>query len=101
MLLRLWGHEVWLAHNGPEALRVAEAHPPEVVLLDIGLPGMNGYEVARRLRQEPPLQGAVLAAMTGYGQEEDMRQSREAGFDFHIVKPVDPAGLMKLLEPRA
>jgi CheY-like chemotaxis protein len=74
-------------------LGAVRASRPEVVLLDIGLPGMNGYEVARQLRGEPEFAGLVLAAMTGYGQDEDRRKSREAGFDAHLTKPLDPGTL--------
>ncbi len=97
MLLRLWGHEVAVAHDGPAALRAAEARPPQVALLDIGLPGMDGYELARRLRSRPGPGRAVLVALTGWGQEEDRRRSREAGFDHHLVKPVDLSDLRELL----
>jgi PAS domain S-box-containing protein len=96
-LMRLEGHEVRVAHNGPEALRVAEEHHPEAVLLDIGLPGMNGYEVARSLRQQEHSRQATLVAVTGYGQEEDRRLSREAGFNYHLTKPVDLTVLQQLL----
>ena len=89
MLLRMSGHEVRTAYTGPTALEAAAAHPPDVVLLDIGLPGMDGYEVARRLRQDPRLEGVRLVAMTGYGDEADRRLAQEAGFDQHLVKPVD------------
>jgi PAS domain S-box-containing protein len=88
-LLTRSGHDVRTAYTGPIALEVALAHLPDVVLLDIGLPGLNGYEVARRLRQYPQLQGVRLVAMTGYGQESDLRLAEEAGFDRHLVKPVD------------
>jgi CheY-like chemotaxis protein len=97
MLIELWGHQARIVHNGPAALTEAPDWRPEVVLLDIGLPGIDGYEVARRLRQEPVMAGALLIAMTGYGQERDRRMSSEAGFDHHLVKPVDPAVLQKLL----
>jgi signal transduction histidine kinase/CheY-like chemotaxis protein len=97
LLLRLRGHEVQKAHTGPEALRAAAEHRPEVVVLDIGLPGMDGYEVARRLRQEPRFQETVLVAVTGYGKEDDRRRSEEAGFDHHLVKPVDPQALHQVL----
>jgi signal transduction histidine kinase/DNA-binding response OmpR family regulator len=90
MLLRLAGQEIRLAHDGPTALSVAESFHPEVVMLDIGLPGLDGYEVARRLRQRPGGGALLLIALTGYGQEDDQRRSREAGFDHHLVKPVDP-----------
>jgi two-component system CheB/CheR fusion protein len=100
MLLRIQGHDVTVALDGPGALEAARQHRPEVVLLDIGLPGVDGYEVAARLRREPGTQGAFLVAMTGYGQEEDRRRSREAGFDCHLVKPVDPEDLRRLLDRR-
>jgi CheY-like chemotaxis protein len=95
-LLRLSGHNVRVALSGPEALNVGEVYHPEVVLLDIGLPGMNGYEVARQLRQRcgPRL---LLIAATGYGQEEDLRLAVEAGFDHHLTKPVNFARLHDLL----
>jgi PAS domain S-box-containing protein len=97
LLLRLWGHEVRVAHDGLEAVRVAEEFVPEILLLDIGLPGLNGYEVAKRLRHSPRLARAVLVALTGYGQEEDRSRSREAGLDQHLVKPVEPDRLQRLL----
>ncbi|HVF59787.1 MAG TPA: ATP-binding protein [Thermoanaerobaculia bacterium] len=97
LLLELTGHDVRTAHDGVEALAAASEFRPDVVLLDIGLPKLNGYEVARRIRSQPRGQGVVLIAITGWGQEEDKRQSQEAGFDQHIVKPVDPATLLKLL----
>jgi PAS domain S-box-containing protein len=96
-LLRMSGHDVRTAYAGPTALEAAVAHPPDVVLLDIGLPGLNGYEVARRLRQYPQLAGVRLVAMTGYGQESDLRLAREAGFDEHLVKPVDFPKVKELL----
>jgi signal transduction histidine kinase/DNA-binding response OmpR family regulator len=89
MLLRLGGHEVRVAHDGNAALEAARPFAPEVVLLDIGLPGLDGYEVARRMRSRPETAGALLVAVSGYGQEEDRRRSREAGFDHHLIKPVD------------
>ncbi|HKD37806.1 MAG TPA: response regulator, partial [Pirellulales bacterium] len=87
-LLRLDGHEVQVAHDGPEALQTAEKFRPDVILLDIGLPGIDGYEVAQRLRAKPEFKETQLIAMTGYGQPEDRRRSREAGIDHHLVKPV-------------
>jgi two-component system CheB/CheR fusion protein len=80
-LLTAFGHDVRTAHDGARALEEARAFRPEIVLLDIGLPGMDGYEVARRLRGEPGLERIVLAAVSGYGQEEDRRRSTEAGFE--------------------
>ena len=97
MLLQESGHEVRTAHDGPTALEAALDYRPDVVLLDIGLPGLNGYEVAKRLRQQPALQNVVLVAMTGYGQETDRQRSQEAGFDHHLVKPVDHKQLSEVL----
>jgi PAS domain S-box-containing protein len=97
MLLRLEGQEVRVAHDGPSALQVAPEFRPEVVFLDIGMPGMDGYEVCRRLRQGPCPKGVLMVALTGWGHEEDRRRSVEAGFDFHLVKPVEPSALHKLL----
>jgi PAS domain S-box-containing protein len=97
LLLRMSGHEVHTALDGPAALQVAEAFRPEAVLLDIVLPGMDGYEVARRLRHMAGLENAFLVAVTGYGQEEDRRRAEEAGFDAHLVKPADPVDLKELL----
>jgi len=96
-LLGLWGHEARIAQDGPAALETARAYRPEVVLLDIGLPGMNGYEVARRLRQESDGTTMLLVAMSGYAQESDRQMSREAGFDEHLAKPIDLGALRALL----
>src|SRR5262249_2324922 len=81
-----WGHEVAIAHDGPAALKVAESAPPTIALLDIGLPGMDGYELARNLREQGGLEHTVLVALTGWGQQEDRRRSASAGFDHHLVK---------------
>jgi CheY-like chemotaxis protein len=97
MLLKVSGNETHTAHDGQEALDAVERLSPEVVLLDIGLPILNGYEVCRRLRMRPGANGLVLVALTGWGQEEDRRKSHEAGFNGHLVKPVDFAQLTKLL----
>jgi two-component system, chemotaxis family, CheB/CheR fusion protein len=97
MLLQLRGHRADVAHDGPEALKQAEALEPEVVLLDLGLPGMDGYEVCRRLRELPGGRSMFIVALTGWGQEEDRRRTREAGFDLHLVKPVDPEELLRVL----
>ena len=97
MLLRLKGNDIRTAHDGVEAVEVAETFHPELVLLDIGLPKLNGYEVARRIRQQPWGRDIVLVALTGWGQDEDRRRSQEAGCNFHIVKPVELAALEKLL----
>jgi two-component system CheB/CheR fusion protein len=97
MLLRLSGHDVRIAHNGPQALQAAGVFRPEAVILDIGLPGMNGYEVARQLREQPGMDQAVIVAVTGYGQEDDRLRSREAGFDHHLTKPVSPDRLQEVI----
>lgn len=97
MLLRLQKHHVETAHSGPEAVEAALAAPPDVLLLDIGLPGMDGYEVARDLRAQPQTRAAVLVALTGYGQPQDRQRSAEAGFDHHLVKPVEPESLNGIL----
>jgi signal transduction histidine kinase len=99
-LLQLAGHEVLTAHEAEQALHLAATAQPSVVLLDIGLPGMDGYEVCRRLRQSG-LTNALIVAMTGYGLERDRRRSQEAGFDTHMVKPVPPGELMKLMAGHA
>jgi signal transduction histidine kinase/DNA-binding response OmpR family regulator len=96
-MLTLFGHTVCLARDGWQALARAEAFAPEVVLLDIGLPQMDGYEVARRLRQLPQIRQARLVALTGYGQPSDRQRGRDAGFDEHLLKPVDPALLGELI----
>ena len=99
MVLKLDGHDVQVSHDGRQALEAVRRFRPEVVLMDIGLPGMDGYEVARRLRQDAELGAgiALLAAVTGYAEDEARRRSREAGFDHHLVKPVDPDGVLALL----
>jgi PAS domain S-box-containing protein len=97
MLLRLAGQDVCVAHDGPAALEAALAFHPDMIFLDIGMPGMDGYEVARQLRQRPDLKEAVLVAVTGYGQNEDRVRSQRAGFDRHLVKPVEPEMLHALL----
>ena len=97
MLLTLTGHETHTAHDGLAAVEAAATFKPDVVLLDIGLPKLNGYEAARKIRQQPLGKGMVLVALTGWGQEEDRRKSREAGFDGHMVKPVELDALMQLL----
>jgi two-component system CheB/CheR fusion protein len=103
LLLRAQGHEVRRAHSGPEALEIARDFVPEVLLLDIGLPGMDGYEVARAVRADRALARCHVIAVTGYGRDEDRRRSREAGFDHHLVKPVTLAALQAVmaLSPRA
>jgi signal transduction histidine kinase/DNA-binding response OmpR family regulator len=96
-LLRKLGHQVWAASDGPAAISAVLEHRPEVVFMDIGLPGMDGYEVARRLRGEMGTDVPLLVAVTGYGQQEDRRRAVEAGFDRHLVKPVGLNALQKVL----
>lgn len=104
MLLNLKGHEVATAYDGPSALEQARKVKPDVVLLDIGLPRLDGFEVARRLREEHPSRPMLLVALTGYGHERDRVRAREAGFDHHLLKPVRLEMLEELLTapaPRA
>ena len=86
-----------MAHSGSAALEMMKSYAPDVVFLDIGMPAMDGYEVARRMRQMPGLEKAVLAALTGWGQEEDRRRTAEAGFNHHLVKPVEQKALEDVL----
>jgi CheY-like chemotaxis protein len=97
VLLQLEGHEVRVASAGQAALEIVSSFQPEAVLLDIGLKGMNGYELARRLRQVPGGEELLLVAVTGYGHEEARDRSKAAGFNHHLVKPVDPDQLLDLL----
>jgi CheY-like chemotaxis protein len=97
MLLELLGHRVTVAHTGPEGVAAARALKPDVVLCDIGLPGMDGYGVAGTLRQDPTTARTNLIAITGYGQEADRRRAHQAGFNHHLTKPVDPEALQPLL----
>jgi signal transduction histidine kinase/integral membrane sensor domain MASE1/ActR/RegA family two-component response regulator len=97
LLLRLEGHDVQVAYDAPAALAQAVARPPDIAFLDIGMPKMNGCELAQRFRASPMLKDVVLVALTGWGQEEDRRRTKQAGFDYHLVKPVDPDALHTLL----
>jgi CheY-like chemotaxis protein len=97
-LLKRAGHEVAVAHDGLEAIEHARELSPHFVVLDIGLPAMDGYEVVRRLRQEPCCAQSVMIAVTGYGQPEDRQRAIAAGFDHHLVKPVDVDELKGLLQ---
>jgi CheY-like chemotaxis protein len=97
LLVQESGHDVRTAYDGSAVLEAALDYRPSVVLLDIGLPGLNGFEVAKRLRQQPALQNAVLVAMTGYGRESDRQRSQEAGFDHHLVKPGDFGKVLEIL----
>jgi CheY-like chemotaxis protein len=96
-LLEMAGHTVALAHTGREAIELAPGFAPDIAFLDIGLPDMSGHDVARALRREPTLQATRLVALTGWGAAQDRQQSREAGFDFHLTKPVFMETLSEVL----
>jgi CheY-like chemotaxis protein len=98
VLTLLHGQKVEIAHDGPSALEMAESFRPQIVLLDISLPGMSGHEVAEQLRRRPWFEGCMLVAVTGWGQENDRATSHAAGFDYHLVKPVDHATIQSLLD---
>jgi CheY-like chemotaxis protein len=97
MLLDSFGTRVLQAADGAAGLDAARTHMPDIALVDIGLPGMDGYEVARRLRADPATQGMRLVALTGYGLHEDQQRALQAGFDMHLVKPVPPERLMEAI----
>lgn len=100
LLVELWGYDVRVGHDGPHALAAFEQFRPQAILLDIGLPGMSGYEAARRMRRMESSEGrdrALLVAITGYGSADDMAQAWDAGFDHHMLKPSDPLFLERLL----
>ena len=97
MMLSIMGHETRTAHDGESAVSTAESFLPDVVLLDIGLPLLNGYEVAQRIREQSWGASMFLIAVTGWGQDEDRQRSSEVGLNVHMVKPVEPAALEKLL----
>jgi two-component system CheB/CheR fusion protein len=97
LLLRLWGHDVSVAANGQAALSMAEVFRPQVVLLDIGLPVVDGLEVARRLRQQPDLFDVLILGISGFSQPEDTQRALEAGCDHYLIKPVEPDALRSLL----
>src|SRR6185295_1805746 len=97
LMLRFSGYEPLEARDGPEGLRMALQEKPDIAVIDIGLPGTDGYEVARRLRAEPATRALPLIALTGYGQNEDRRRALEAGFDLHLVKPVEAAQLLEAI----
>jgi CheY-like chemotaxis protein len=101
MLLELAGHEVRVAHCGRDALVLAPAFRPEVAVLDIGMPDLSGYEVARALRAAPSTGPLLLIALTGWGQSEDRRRAVEAGFDHHLTKPIDPDRLERLIAEKS
>ena len=99
ILLEMLGHQVRLAYSGPEGVQAAAEWRPDIVLCDIGLPGLDGYGVARQLRLNPTTARVRLLALTGYGTDEARQRSQEAGFDHHLVKPADPRELQRLLLP--
>jgi CheY-like chemotaxis protein len=96
-LFRLKGNPVQLAHDGEEALKMAEQFLPDVVLLDLGMPKLNGYDVCRCMREQPWGAKMIIIAITGWGREEDKERTREAGFDHHLVKPVMPLNLLQVI----
>jgi chemotaxis response regulator CheB len=96
-ILGMLGHESRVAHDGPAAIEAATADPPDVMLLDLGLPSMDGFEVARTLRRNPALQKTVIIALTGYGRDEDRQKTKEAGFNDHLIKPVDLSRLERTM----
>jgi CheY-like chemotaxis protein len=98
LVLNLWCYEVRTARNGANALEAGREFVPDVVLMDLGMPEMDGWEAAQRLREEPGMRDALFVAVTGFGLEGDRRRSAEAGFDHHLVKPVEPEVLLGLLE---
>jgi CheY-like chemotaxis protein len=98
MLVEIMGHEVFEARDGAEAVRLAKQHRPDVVLMDIGMPILNGYDAAKQIRGEAWGREMVLVATTGWGQDEDRQRTKDAGFDQHLVKPVDHAALQSILE---
>ena len=97
MLLKMQGHDVRVAANGSDALETAGSFIPHFVLLDLGMPVMDGFEVSRRMRQMSGLESTVIVALTGWGQTEDRRRTSEAGFDHHLLKPLDPKALETIL----
>jgi CheY-like chemotaxis protein len=100
MLLRIEGHEVVVVHDGPEALAAVAQFKPEFALLDIGMPRLSGYEVAKKIREAEPASAVKLIAVTGWGQHSDKARARFSGFDHHFTKPVEPERLMELLRDR-
>jgi CheY-like chemotaxis protein len=99
VMLELAGHEVLEAEEGVSGLELLKATRPDIAVIDVGLPGLNGYEIARRFRAEPDADGVMLVALTGYGTPEARERSRQAGFDHHLIKPVDPDTLRELMRP--
>ncbi len=95
--LEILGHTVQVAHEGQAAITLAKSFHPDVILLDIGIPGMNGYEICKAMHKEPVLQNTIFIAHTGWGEEKHRKRSKEAGFDHHLVKPVDIEDLKDIL----
>lgn len=100
VLIGYWGHDVRVANDGPQALTIARDYQPDVIFLDTAMPGMDGHEVARRLREDLGLASAFLVGMSGYGSEADQARGREAGYNEFLLKPVDPDLIRRLLESR-
>jgi DNA-binding response OmpR family regulator len=96
-LLRMVGHDVRIAYDGVEAVGLADEYHPDTIVLDIGMPKMNGYEVAQKMRAKTWGKDAMIIALSGWGQEDDKRRSHEVGIDHHLVKPLEPASLLELL----
>jgi CheY-like chemotaxis protein len=101
LVLKVLGNEVCLAHDGTEAIKAAEEFLPSVILMDLGMPKMNGFDAARFIRQQRWGERMVLVALTGWGQEEDKLRTQDAGFNFHLTKPAEPAAIQRLLETLA
>lgn len=97
VLLEAMGNETRIAHDGIEAVRLAEAFQPDIILLDIGMPGLNGFDACSRIRAQPSSQGVFIVALTGWTQEETKQRSQQAGFDCYVIKPVESAMLEKIL----
>lgn len=100
VLLEMMGNETRVVHDGLEAVALAETFRPDIVLLDIGMPKLNGFDACRRIRAQPPNHGALIVALTGWTQDETKLRSQEAGFDFYLVKPVEPGMLEQMLSAR-
>lgn len=97
MVIKMLGHELFTAHDGQEAIELADAHRPDLVLMDLGMPRLNGYEATRFIREQPWGQSMTIVALSGWGQDDDKRRTREAGFDHHLVKPIEPDTLKRVL----
>jgi CheY-like chemotaxis protein len=101
MVLDVMGHETRLANDGLEAVRIAQEFQPDIVLLDIGMPRLNGYEACRKIREQAWATAVIIIAVTGWGQDDDRRRSKEAGFDLHLVKPLDPLVVERMMRDLA